>query len=144
VVRNCPSQNLALPSRYIIRTGSSITSLSEAVQGKLGKIETLIPFLGKDFELPEEEGKVEGLGFVINSFSNSDGLERVDEITKLETGTKEIKDGVLVSTLDSGASVVHIIQKSYDREIGDPSILIIAQDEKFAGSESYEQEILRN
>lgn len=104
----------------------------EAAQGKLGQIETLIPFLGHDFELPKEEGKVEDLGFVVNSFSNSDDPGRVDEIVKLEIGPKECKDGLLVGTLDSGVSVIHIVQRSCEREIGGLSILIIGEEEKLA------------
>ena len=108
----------------------------EAVKGKLGQIEALIPYLGRGFKLPKGEGRVSGLGFVLKPCPNSDDMGRAEHgVMKLEMGPNERTGRTLVGTLDGGAAVIHIVQKNNDREVGGLSILIMSQEGKSAGGE---------
>jgi hypothetical protein len=109
----------------------------EAVQGKLGQIEPLIPYLGRDFKLPKKEGRVKDLGFVRKPCPNTDDWKKAEHgVIKLTLEPNERMGWTLVGTLEDGAAVVHVIQKNDDRDVGGLSILILSQEGKQTGGET--------
>ena len=106
----------------------------EALNGKLSQIKPIMPFLGHDFKLIEREGSVSHLGFVQLPCSNFDDIGKAEKgLMKLELGPNERTGRTIVGELDGGTAVVHIVQKSENKEIGGLTIVIISPEEKQAG-----------
>ena len=106
----------------------------EAVPGKLGQLEALIPRLGRDFKLPKKEGRVKDLGFTHKPCPSLEDLKKSDNgVIKMEVGPNARVGRTLIGTLDEGAALIHVIQKSNDRDVGGLSILILNQEEKQTG-----------
>ena len=106
----------------------------EAIPGKFGQIEALIPYLGRDFKLPKKEGRVKDLGFTHKPCPSSEDREKSEQgVIKLEVGPNTRVGRTLTGTLDEGAALIHVVQKCDERDVGGLSILILSQEEKHTG-----------
>lgn len=106
----------------------------EAVPGKLGQLEALIPRLGRDFKLPMKEGRVKDLGFINKPCPSLEDRKKSENgVIKMEVGPNTHVGRTLIGTLDEGAALIHVVQKSNDRDVGGLSILILNREEKQTG-----------
>jgi hypothetical protein len=106
----------------------------EAVPGKFGQIEALIPYLGRGFKLPKKEGRVKDLGFTHKPCPSLEDREKSERgVIKLEVGPNTRVGRTLTGTLDEGAALIHVVQKCDERDVGGLSVLILSQEEKHTG-----------
>jgi hypothetical protein len=97
-----------------------------AAQGRVENVKRLLPLLGRDVVLPQNEAKVTRLGFVPSPCPTPEEMERaVPQIKELRVKPGGRVGYSLVGTLDEGAALVHVEQRYNERLVGGLSLLLI-------------------
>ena len=110
-----------------------------AEQGKLGQLERLKGLLGRDFKLPDAEGRVGRLGFVRPPCPDPREVEgAVKVIEGLKLGPRGRAGFTLIGEVEGGAALVHVTQEADGREVGGLAVLVLpaADDRQHKGERS--------
>jgi hypothetical protein len=94
--------------------------------GRVKELRKLLPHLGRSFELPNENGQVEYMGFVDALCPAAEEFEQAQpQIEKLVVPGMGRASLSLVGRLDGAAALIHVVQRIGKRTVGGLSALVI-------------------
>lgn len=94
--------------------------------GRIEQVRPLVAHLGKSFDLPDDDGEVQDLGFVPSPCPNQGEREKPHKyIERLALGPFGRTGFSLVGKLQGQAAVVHVIQRLGDRDVGGLAVLVL-------------------